>query len=134
MTGVVLALDVGGQRIGVALSDPEQRVAVAHSIVPAQPPAEARKHLAALAASEGANRIVVGLPRTLEGSEGPQARTVRAFAEALGAATGLPLEFVDERFTSRDAEAAAAAKGTAPDAEAARLILEIWIDRQRTSP
>lgn len=134
MTGAALAVDFGDARIGLAVTNPERTMAVPRGVVPAQPLGQAVKDIRAVVASAGVTRLVIGLPRTLVGGEGPQAARVRAFAETLRSATGLPVEFVDERFTSRDATAAAAAKGTDPDAEAARLILETWIDRQRRSP
>lgn len=129
--GVVLAIDHGDARIGVAVTDTAREHALAHSAIPAEPPDEALAALRRLIAAEQIELVIVGLPLTLEGGEGPQAAVVRAFGERLGAATGLPVEYVDERFTSGEAEAAARAKGTEPDAEAARLILEAWLAQQR---
>lgn len=127
---VVLALDYGDQRIGLAVTDPDGEHALAHSTVPAQPVGAALGAIQQIILTENVERIVVGLPLTLEGNEGEQARKTRVFATALAERTGLPQEFMDERFTSVDAEKAAAAKGTSPDAEAARLILEGWLARR----
>lgn len=129
--GVILALDYGSQRVGVAVTDAEQKYALAHGVVAAQPPSKALGAIQEVVRAEGVERIVVGLPRTLEGGEGVQARTVRDFGSALARVTQLPVEYVDERFTSRDAASIAAEKGTAPDAEAARLILEMWLEWQK---
>lgn len=127
----MLALDYGAERIGVAITDPERRHALAWGVLAAQPRDRALIALRDLLAAESVGHVVVGLPLTLAGTEGPQVAETRAFAEAVRAATRLPVDFVDERFTSGDAAKAAAAKGTAPDAEAARLILESWLQRSR---
>lgn len=129
--GVVLALDDGEQRIGLAVTDQGQRHALAHSAVHAKPEAAALSAILRVISTERVERIVVGLPLTLAGTEGAAARKARAFGGVLARATSLPVEFVDERFTSGAAERAAAEKGTEPDAEAARLILEAWLQRTR---
>lgn len=130
---VVLALDYGDQRIGVAVTDAEQQHALARGVVAAQPLSSALDALQDITDIERVERILVGLPRTLEGGEGLQARVVREFGDVLAAATSLPIEYIDERLTSRDAARIASEKGTAPDAEAARLILETWLERKRTT-
>lgn len=127
----VLALDYGDQRIGLAVTDAAQEHALAHSTVPAQPLETALNALQRIIATENVERVVLGLPLTLEGHEGEQVQKTRSFAAALAERIGLPQEFVDERFTSSAAEEAAAAKGTSPDAEAARLILEGWLGRRQ---
>lgn len=127
----VLALDYGDARIGLAITDPDCRYALAHSIVPAKPEGEALRSLLRVISEEGVSRVILGLPLTLDGREGEQARKVRAFSGALSGVCNLPLEFIDERFTSKEGERAAREKGHAtPDAEAARLILQTWLDRQ----
>lgn len=129
--GVVLALDVGEERIGVALTDEEERYALSRGVVPARPVPEALARLVQIIAEEKVTLVVVGLPLTLEGQEGSQAAKTRAFAELLAAATSVSQTFVDERYTSGPAASAAGAKGTSPDAEAARLILLRWLERKR---
>ncbi|TSC73003.1 MAG: methionyl aminopeptidase [Parcubacteria group bacterium Gr01-1014_38] len=128
--GVVLGLDYGDQRIGLAVTDPEGERALAHSTIPAQPFDAAVSALQRVIAAENVARIVIGLPLTLEGREGEQAQKTKEFAATLAERTGLPQEFADERFTSAAAEETAAAKGISPDAEAARLILEGWLVRR----
>lgn len=130
-SGVLLALDHGDQRIGVALSDAEQRHALVFGVVSAQPEERALGELQRLVKAHEVVGIIVGLPLTLEGKEGPQAQKVRWFVERLRAAIHLPVSFVDERFTSADASRIAAEKGTAPDAEAARLMLDAWLGAYR---
>lgn len=129
---VTLALDVGDARIGVAVTDEAGTTALAHTVITATPLREAVAALAELAAATHAARVVVGLPLTLEGREGTQARKTRAFADVLQRTVPLPLEFVDERFTSGEAGRIAREKGSALDAEAARLILDAWLARHRT--
>ena len=128
--GAVLAIDYGDQRIGLAVTDPAQEHALAHSAIPAQPGDAAVSAIQRVIASENIERIVIGLPLTLEGREGEQVQKTKEFAAALAERTGLPQEFADERFTSAAAEETAAAKGISPDAEAARLILEGWLVRR----
>lgn len=128
--GPVLALDYGVKRIGLAVTDRDRQHALAHSVVAAQPEQAALTDIARVVVEERVVAVVVGLPITLGGNEGIQARATRQFAERLRGVTKLPVEFLDERFTSRAAEAAARAKGTAADAEAARLILQTWLDRR----
>lgn len=127
---VVLALDYGERRIGLAVTDPEQRTALAYGVVAAQPREESLAGIRRVIAAESVESIVVGLPLTLEGREGSQAEKARAFGKALAETTRLPVEFFDERFTSGTAFEAAKEKGTAEDAEAARLILEGWLAKR----
>lgn len=127
---VILALDIGEERIGVAVTAEDETTALAHGVIPAQPLDTAIHAVTTLARTEGAVRLIVGLPLTLEGQEGRQASNIRRVAEAFHRALNLPMEFVDERFTSRAAARLAQEKGSAVDAEAARLILETWLARQ----
>ncbi len=85
--------------------------------------------LAALVAEREVERIVVGLPITLAGEEGDQARAARAFADALRARVGLPVEMHDERLTTRMAERSGG-RATHPDSRAAAHLLESWLAAQ----
>lgn len=125
-----LGIDYGDQRIGLAVTDAAGEVALAHSTIPAQPLDTTLSAIQRVIAAENIERIVIGLPLTLEGREGDQAQKTRAFAAALAERTGLPQDMMDERFTSGAAAEAAKAKGTSTDAEAARLILEGWLARR----
>jgi putative Holliday junction resolvase len=80
-------------------------------------------------------RIVVGLPRRLDGSEGDSARDARSLADQMGSRTGLPVEMWDERFTTAAAERSLIAAGQRRarrrehiDAVAASLLLQSWLD------
>ncbi|HSR25109.1 MAG TPA: Holliday junction resolvase RuvX, partial [Candidatus Eisenbacteria bacterium] len=102
----VLAVDPGGRRVGVAVSDPTGTIAQPLTAVPAEPAGTLAERLAELAREQEATRLVVGLPRRLDGSQGPEARAARVLAGELRRASGLPVELVDERLTSVAAESA----------------------------
>jgi putative Holliday junction resolvase len=107
--GVVLAVDVGTVRVGVAASDPHRILASPVETVPA--PGHAR--VAALAAERAAVLVVVGLPTSLSGrSESASADMARAYAVVLAALVApVPVELVDERLTTVAATAALRASG-----------------------
>ena len=99
-----LGIDVGSKRIGVALSDHLGLLAA-----PLKAIAVRRGHelaeIAALVREREIDTVVIGLPTSLDGSEGPQALRVRAFAERLAPHLGaIPIAFADERFTTAEAE------------------------------
>ena len=104
----LLGVDPGARRIGLALSDEDAQIASPHSTVEVQGLERALREVAALAARLEAERVVVGLPLRLDGSEGEAARRARKFAERLGALTQLPIVLWDERLTTAAAERALA--------------------------
>lgn len=129
--GPALGIDFGERRIGVALSDPERRVAVPWGTVARTSDRQAIGELLALARAEGAALLVAGEPRGPGGAAGEAARRARRFAERLARAAKLPLVMVDETLTSREAERRLAAAGggrRAPaervDAVAAQILLQ----------
>lgn len=107
----VLGIDFGERRIGVAISDPEGRLAVPLATLERRSDRAAADELAELVRRERAEALVVGEPRNLDGSRGEAARRARRFAERLARATGLPCEMVDEALTSVEAESRLAAAG-----------------------
>jgi putative Holliday junction resolvase len=122
----------------VAVSDPSGTIAQALATVPAEPGATLAERLAGLAREHDAGRIVVGLPRRMDGSEGPEAKSARALAEELRRAASLPVELVDERLTTAQAERAMIEAGTrrsrrrkSIDQVAATLLLQSHLDRKR---
>lgn len=122
----VMALDYGSARTGVAVSDPTGTLARPLGIVERAGSEPGLERLAELVASEGAERVVVGLPLTLRGEHGLQAQETERFVEALRARIGVPVESFDERFTTR--LAAALADGDAPeDARAAAHLLSGYL-------
>lgn len=129
MDNTVLALDYGEVRIGVAVSDASRTYALAHGVVPAQPEDKAIAAIRHIAQEERASHIVVGMPLTLRGEKGAQANKTEAFVSVIRSEIGLPVETVDERFSTADAKRYAKQKGTPVDAEAARLVLETWLGK-----
>jgi putative holliday junction resolvase len=139
MSGRVLALDVGTRRLGVAVSDPTGTVASPLATVPRRSPAEDARTIAALADEQAATTVVVGLPVTLAGGEGPAAATVRAYlAELAPLLPGLAFELVDERLSTAAAERALVGgrvrrrdRRQVVDQVAASVFLQTWLDRRR---
>jgi putative Holliday junction resolvase len=139
--GRVLGLDLGDARIGVAISDPDRRVAVPHGTIRAgQPPGEL-KAVAAMVRDLGVTAVVVGHPRSLSGESGARARHAESFAEALRAIVGVPVELQDERLTTVQAERALRGAGVSGrrrrrvvDESAAALILGAWLDEHGSHP
>jgi putative Holliday junction resolvase len=138
----VLALDYGARRIGVAVSDAGGEFAFPAPALLRQGGLE--RDLAALkrlVEERGIQRIVVGLPIHLDGRAGPEAEAARAFARELAAATGLEVEMLDERWSTREAERALreseggagrrrrARESGAVDSAAAALLLQTWLAR-----
>jgi putative Holliday junction resolvase len=122
----VLALDYGTARCGCAISDPTGTlVRPLEAIEPPDPAA-----IAELASREGADRVIVGLPRTLGGEEGEQARISRAFAAELAELLDIPVEAYDERLTTRMADESARQGARADrDSLAAAHLLESYLAR-----
>jgi putative Holliday junction resolvase len=136
--GRVMALDVGGRRIGVALSDPTRTLASPLTTLRAEPRTRAMAELAKLAHDYEVAEVVVGLPLTLSGEIGPQAKLVQEFADALGQQLGRPMRLFDERLTSVAAERMMLDLGMKPeqrkariDEVAASIILQDFLDSQR---
>ncbi|MDR5684101.1 MAG: Holliday junction resolvase RuvX [Armatimonadota bacterium] len=102
----ILGVDWGSKRIGLALSDPTGTIARPLPNVERRSDAQAAKAVAQIARAHGVVRIVVGLPRNMDGSEGPAAAAARRFGSHLAAATDLTIEFWDERLTTAAAERA----------------------------
>lgn len=135
----VLALDIGEVRVGVAVSDPSGRVASPVTVLPAaEVLAHARTFRRVLEDWEP-ELLVCGLPRTMAGEEGPQAARIRAQAEKIAAACGLPLEFADERLSSAEAKRILKEQGLSEramrgkvDSVAAGLFLQSWLDARQT--
>lgn len=131
-----LGVDFGEKRIGLAISDPEGRVAVPLETISRANDRAAVAAIAAVARREGVERLVVGEPVRLDGTRGEAAERARRFAERLAAATGLPLELVGEALTSVEASRRLVEAGVDPrrdparvDAVAAQIVLQEALDR-----
>lgn len=130
----ILGLDVGERRIGVAISTPEGGLAVPLRIIPALDEESNVRSIIELARSERASLVIIGHPVSLDGTVGPQARKIEAFAKMLQETSGLQVELCDERFSTAQARRApsSARKRRAPvDDVAASIILQSYLDRQR---
>jgi putative Holliday junction resolvase len=126
----VLALDYGRARTGVAVSDPTGTLARPLGVVERAATGPGLRRLADLIEEEQAERVVVGLPVTLRGEHGEQARETERFVEALRETVGVPVEFFDERFTTKMARVSAqgrARSAASEDARAAAHLLSTYL-------
>ena len=119
----VLALDYGSARTGVAVSDPTGTLARPLLIVERAASQDGLRGLADLVRAEEVERVVVGLPLTLRGERGAQAKETERFAEALEAILDVPVERFDERFTTT-----LAGPGGDEDARAAAHLLTSYLE------
>ena len=137
-TGRVLGLDLGDARIGVAVSDPQGRLAVPIGTVHVgQPPVEL-KAIAALVLEHDVDQVVVGHPLSMSGASGARAMQSEAFAEALRAILKVPVALQDERLSTVQAERSLREAGvrgrdrrSVVDRTAAAVILQAWLDARR---
>lgn len=132
---VALALDIGETRIGIAISDRTGRVAMPLKVMPAQDVVALSRPFRMLVEDHEPDILVCGLPRTLAGEEGPQAERVKEVALGVSRSLGLPLHFVDERMSSREAKRILREQGLSEkqmrgkvDMVAASLFLQAWLD------
>jgi len=134
----ILAVDPGSKRVGLAMSDPTETIAQALDTVPAQPEESLARRLAEIARSHEAARIIVGLPLRLDGTHGAEAAAARKLAAAIRHESGLPVELVDERLTTKAAERALIEGGVRReqrrqdiDRVAATMLLQGHLDHRR---
>jgi putative Holliday junction resolvase len=134
-SGRVMALDVGERRVGVAVSDPSGTLATPHSVIQRRSKTKDFEAVGRLVVELDVQRVVVGLPLTLNGEIGPQARRVMRYARALAKTLDVPLEFYDERYstvTADDLLVESGRKRRVPiDAAAAAVFLQAYLERQR---
>ena len=131
--GTVLALDPGTRRVGLAVSDPGGRVAIGLQTFVSSPGHGLIDHLGSILQAYGVTRIVVGHPRTLQGTRGHAARRAEALARRLRREFDLEVELWDERLTTVQAERVLRGSGAGKEARdrvAAVLILQAYLDRQ----
>lgn len=127
MSSRYLALDVGDRRIGMAVGDVGGGIARPLRTLRRRSAAADVEAIREVARKEEVSALLIGLPLTLRGEEGPQAARVRRFAEACGG-IGLPVELYDERYTTAEAMAQGAADA---DAGAAAVLLEDFLRQRR---
>lgn len=124
-----LAVDAGTVRVGLAICDREERVAVPLEIVSAS---AAYPAIRSIVVREGVEGIIVGLPLHMAGGEGHSAAMARRLGERIAKGLGLPVEYEDERLTSEEA-ARLGGRGQRSDDLAAALILEQFLARRRAA-
>ena len=125
----VLALDFGPARTGVAVSDATGTLARPVGVVEQAASPDGLERLVVLVREHDAELVLVGMPLTLRGERGEQARVTETFVEALSERLAIPVETYDERFTTALAQQSGA---RAPeDAVAAAHLLQGWLERAR---
>lgn len=133
----VLGLDVGERRIGVAVSDSDARLAVPLTTIVRKDLATDTEEISHLIALEDISLLVVGLPISLDGTIGPQARRIQEFVDLLRPAVTIPVEFWDERYSTAQADALLRERPRSrkaherQDALAAAIILQDYLDSKK---
>jgi putative Holliday junction resolvase len=135
----VLGVDFGTKRLGLALSDPDGTLALPAGTLTRRALGEDLAALRRLVEEKGVERAVVGLPLHMDGRRGPEAEAAEVFAAALAEATGIPVDLLDERWTTVEAERALREGGVrgrrrrqAVDSMAASLLLRSYLERRRS--
>jgi len=135
---IVLALDVGAKRIGVAVSDELELLASPRAMIRRQSTEQALVAIAHVVSESGAGLVVVGLPISFDGQLHAQARTIQAFAERLRKRLNVPVVYADESLSSVRAEEQLRAAGVRAerirerlDSAAAAVILQDYLDQRR---
>lgn len=134
----VLGVDLGEKRIGLALSDTEAEFAFPAGVLPSRGRKQDLDALCALIVEREVGCVVIGLPRHMDGRMGPEARAAESFARGLAAKSGVPVETLDERWTSQQAERVLHDQGRNArrarehvDEVAASIILRTYLDLLR---
>ncbi len=128
----VLALDYGSARCGCALCDPTETIVTPITAVPRPATKRGLAMLRGLVQDHGVERVLVGLPLSLQGQDTDQTRETRAFAERLAVRLGreIPVEMYDKRFTTRIAQRMEGQFVASEDSRAAAHLLESWLTAQ----
>ncbi len=134
--GALIGLDLGTKTIGVAVSDPDRRVATAVGTIRRTKFSADAERVLALAGERAVAGFVLGLPLNMDGSEGPRAQATRAFARNFARLTDLPIALWDERLSTAAvereliaADASRAQRAKVIDQHAAIFILQGALDR-----
>ena len=132
---IALALDIGEARVGIAVSDATGTLAMPVKVLPAQEVLGNARSFRYIIEDYEPEVLVCGRPETLAGEDGPPAPRVIEAAKKIARATGLPLEFIDERLSSREAKRILREQGLSEremrgkvDSVAASLFLQTWLD------
>ena len=137
MTGRIIGLDPGERRVGIAVADPTGTIASPERYIDTATE-EPEAAIADLCRELGVATIVIGLPVALDGREGPSAQAARTLGAKVEQATGITVEYHDERFTSVTAEHALISGGVRRkkrkekrDQVAAAVMLQGYLDARR---
>jgi putative holliday junction resolvase len=132
-----LGIDFGERRIGLAISDPDGRLAVPLTTLERRNDRSAVRAIAEIALREGVGRLVLGEPVGLDGQRGEAAERVRRFGNRLAGITGLPVRLINESLTTVEAQERLRAAGVDPrrepariDAVAAQILLQEALDSE----
>jgi putative Holliday junction resolvase len=132
-----LGIDFGEARIGLAISDPDGRIAVPLTTLERRNDRSAVRAIAEIAREESVGLLVLGEPLSLGGERGPNAERVRRFGERLAEVSGLPVRFVNESLTTVEAQERMREAGIDPrknpariDAVAAQILLQEALDTE----
>ena len=133
---IIMSVDLGKARTGLALSDKTEFLASPYKVIFEKSPNKLPDKVAQAAKEANAELIVVGLPKNMDGTEGESAQNARAFAEKLKELTGLPVEMQDERGTTvtahhflNDTNPRGKKRKTVVDEVAATIILQDYLDK-----
>jgi putative holliday junction resolvase len=136
----IVALDIGEKRIGVAVSDPSATVATPLSVIDAKRALSDGREIVRIVEDYEAGLVVIGLPLSMDGTEGPQAERVRAAGERLATFLPVPVAYYDERLSSTEARRAMTTAGVSDkdkrgsvDMVAAAIFLQSYLDAARAS-
>ena len=137
----IMAIDYGDAHTGIAISDPTGFLAGFTTTINAYRPEAVAEQIAQLAAQHGAEELVLGHPKNMDGTRGPRAEKAEAMADMLRQVTGLPVVLWDERRTTIDAHQIlfnsgknAKKRKKTVDAVAASLILEGYLTYKKNHP
>ncbi len=135
-----MALDIGEKRVGIAISDARESVATPLSVESANDILQCTPRFRNILERWEVEKLIVGLPKSLSGVEGPQASRIRDAAEAISKACDLEVEFVDERLSSKEAKIYMRECGMSEkdmhgkiDMVAAQIFLQSYLDNNRAS-
>ena len=137
---VIMSVDLGKARTGLALCDKTEFLASPYRVIFEKSPAKLPQRVADAAKEAGAELIVVGLPKNMDGSEGESAQNARAFAQQLSELTGLETVMQDERGTTitahsflNDTNTRGKKRKNVVDEVAATIILQDFLDKRKNT-
>lgn len=137
----IMAVDLGKARTGLAVCDAGELLASPAGVIEEYNRERLLQKVAAAAKERGAELLVVGLPRNMDGSEGESARNARSFAQELETAAGIPVKLCDERGTTitahgylNETDTRGKKRKAVVDAVAATIILQDYLDYRRNHP